>query len=86
MELNLNDLMSAYQGLNNPSDYYAASLRLLIGEREASLRSEIARLAVEASSRNGWTAEHRDRLLHFAEHGAAADLESTWRHLRGMVH
>ncbi|MGF7192006.1 hypothetical protein JOE11_005079 [Robbsia andropogonis] len=86
MQVNLNDLMAAYASLARPTGYYATALRHLIGEREATLRTDIARLAVEVSTRQHWTPEHRDRMLHFAEHGAAADLEATWRYLAGLVH
>ncbi|WP_429497459.1 hypothetical protein ACQUFY_12885 [Robbsia andropogonis] len=86
MQGNLNDLMAAYASLVRPTGYYATALRHLIGEREATLRTEIARLAVEAVTRQQWTPEHRDRMLHFAEHGAAGDLEATWRYLAGLVH
>ena len=48
--MNLNDLMAAYAGLARPTGYYATALRHLIGEQEATLRTEIARLAVEASA------------------------------------
>ncbi|MCP1120508.1 hypothetical protein [Robbsia andropogonis] len=86
MQVNLNDLMAAYASLARPTGYYATALRHLIGEREATLRTEITRLAVEAATRQHWTPEHRDRVLHFAEHGAAADLEATSRYLAGLVH
>ena len=71
--------MGAYAGLEGKEVHYASALRQVIAEREAAPRIEIARVTVEASTRQYWMPEYRVRMRHFGEHCAAANMEGTWR-------